>query len=259
MEPTPSTGRLAAPAEAAGATGAGVVVAIHQPNFFPWLGWFDKLARADVLVLLDSVQFPKKQGTWMNRVRVLTDGTPRWLTVPVDRAYHGVRSVREMRIAPEAPWRREAIDLLRHCYAKAPFYDDVAPVVESLIAAPHDLIAEFNIATLTPLIERLLPGGATMMRSSELDADGTATDLLIATTKAAGGTTYLSGDGADGYQDDARFAEQGIELRFQEYTGTPYPQVGTAEFVHGLSVLDALFNVGFDGTAALLGESRARR
>ena len=81
------------------------IVAIHQPNFFPWLGYFDKIARANVFVILDSVQFPKKQGNWMNRVRVLVHGKPHWLTVPVDRTFHGVRSVREMQIASDSPWR----------------------------------------------------------------------------------------------------------------------------------------------------------
>jgi hypothetical protein len=253
MESTPSTGRLVAPITAAGdSTRDAVVVAIHQPNFFPWLGYFDKLARADIFVVLDSVQFPKKQGTWMNRVRVLADGVPRWLTVPVDRTYHGVRSVQEMRIAPDAPWRRETSDLLRHCYAKAPFFDAVASSIEDLVAAPHDLIAELNLTSLAAVVDRVLPGAAAMVRSSELDVDGAATDLLIATTKAVGGTVYLSGDGADGYQDDARFAEQGLELQFQNFAPQPYAQIGSKEFVPGLSVLDALFNLGFEGTAALL-------
>ena len=71
------------------------LVAIHQPTFLPWLGWWDKLVRADRLVLLDDVQFPKKGGTWMNRVRMLVNGEPAWVTVPLDRSYHGVAPVRE--------------------------------------------------------------------------------------------------------------------------------------------------------------------
>ena len=70
------------------------LVAIHQPNFLPWLGYFDKLARADVFILLDTVQFPKKAGSWMNRARLLVGGEPSWITVPVVRSYHGLRSTR---------------------------------------------------------------------------------------------------------------------------------------------------------------------
>jgi hypothetical protein len=102
------------------------------------------------------------------------------------------------------------------------------------------------------LVEWVIPGAPGMVRSSELNVNGAATDLLIATTKAVGGTAYLSGDGADGYQQDGRFAEEGLELQFQSFAPQPYPQIGSKEFVPGLSVLDALFNLGFEGTAALL-------
>jgi len=78
----------------------GRVVAIHQPNFLPWLGYFDKLARADTFVLLDSVQFPKRNGTWMNRVKLLVGGEPGWITVPIVRAYHGLGGA--------SSWRRSS-------------------------------------------------------------------------------------------------------------------------------------------------------
>ena len=85
------------------------LVAIHQPNFLPWLGYFDKLARADVFVLLDDAQFPKKGGTWVNRARLLVSGRPDWVTVPVDRSYHGTRTIIEMQIDDARPWRRKLI------------------------------------------------------------------------------------------------------------------------------------------------------
>jgi hypothetical protein len=81
------------------------LVAIHQPNFFPWLGYFDKLARADVFILLDDAQYPKTGGTWSNRVQLLINEKPAWVTVPVVRSYHGVRQIREMRIDEQRPWR----------------------------------------------------------------------------------------------------------------------------------------------------------
>ena len=74
------------------------VVAIHQPNFFPWLGYFNKIARADVFILHDNVQFPKTGGTWMNRVRILVNGGPSWLTMPVRRNHHGVQDRKSTRL-----------------------------------------------------------------------------------------------------------------------------------------------------------------
>ena len=69
-----------------------ILVAIHQPNFFPWLGYFDKIRRADFFILLDDVQYPKTgAGSWSNRVKVMINGEGRWLTAPVDRSFHGTR------------------------------------------------------------------------------------------------------------------------------------------------------------------------
>ena len=72
------------------------VVAIHQPNFFPWLGYFDKIRRSDIFILLDDVQFSKTGGVWSNRVKVLINGEGRWLTAPVERNFHGTRNVNQM-------------------------------------------------------------------------------------------------------------------------------------------------------------------
>ena len=96
-----------------------MIVAIHQPNFFPWLGYFDKLARADVFIALDHVQFPKTQGNWGNRVQLLVGGKAKWTTVPIRRDYHGVRRFDEMLIADEEPWRKGMLQTLRTNYGKA--------------------------------------------------------------------------------------------------------------------------------------------
>ena len=86
------------------------LVAIHQPNFLPWLGYFDKIARADVFVMLDSVQFAKTGGTWSNRVQMLVGGQATWLTMPIVRSYHGVRTYRQMEIDEEQSWRKKLLE-----------------------------------------------------------------------------------------------------------------------------------------------------
>lgn len=232
------------------------IVAIHQPNFFPWLGYFDKIALADVFVVLDSVQFPKKQGNWMNRVQILVQGEPRWLTVPVDRSYHGLRAVYDMRIADDRQWRDRSMKSLRAAYGKAPYFERVVDVVQGLVCSEQTLLADYNLAAIEALVDRFVPVPATLVRSSELGVTGSATDLLITITKAVGGTTYLCGGGANTYQDDARFAEEGLTLRYQDFEPPDYEQLGSANTVKGLSVIDALFNLGFAGTASVLEASR---
>ena len=229
-----------------------MIVSAHQPNFFPWLGFFDKLARADVLVLLDDVQFPRSgAGVWTNRVGMLVEGERRWLTVPVERAGRGYQRVNEVRIDDAQQWRRKLLRTLEQNYAKAPAFEEVFPFVRSLLETEAELLAEFNELTLRAIARKLGLDESRIRRSSEVGAEGQGTDLLIALTRGLGGSTYLSGDGAGGYQEDDRFRASGVELRFQRFEHPVYPQRST-EFVAGLSVLDALLHCGVEGTHALL-------
>ena len=229
------------------------LVAIHQPNFFPWLGYFDKLARADVFVLLDDVQFQKKGGTWVNRVRLLVNEEPSWVTVPVVRSYHGVREIREMRIDEQTPWRRKLQATIQASYGRAPHADDVMPLLSELIDNPTDELGEYNRASIAALAERL--GIETeLVPSSSLGATGRATERLVELVKAVSGSGYLAGGGAGGYQEDEQFSEAGIELVEQNFKPPTYPQLAS-EAVPGLSVIDALLNCGFEGTRGLLNRS----
>jgi WbqC-like protein family len=226
------------------------LVAIHQPNFFPWLGYFHKLSRADVFVVLDDVQFPKKGGTWVNRVRLLVNEKPSWVTAPVVRSYHGVREIREMRIDEQTPWRRKLLSTLQASYGRAPHNDEVMPLLTELIANPTDKLAEYNRASIVALA-RVLGLETQMVLSSSLGTTGRATRRLIQLVKAVGGTGYLSGGGAAGYQEDEWFAGAGLTLVTQEFEPPSYPQLAD-DPVAGLSVIDALFNCGFEGTRRLI-------
>lgn len=229
------------------------VVAIHQPNFLPWLGWFDKLARADVFVLMDNAQFPKTGGTWSNRVRMLVGGAAGWVTVPIVRAYHGVRRIDEMEIDNTGRWRDKLLRTLQASYGRAPHYGEVLPFLAEWIGNPTSSLADFNTTAIEGIAALLGLDTGKLVRGSTLNAEGSATELLIAMTRAAGGTAYLCGGGADGYQEDEKFQAAGVELVYQGFTPAPYPQGKAPEFVPGLSVVDALMWRGPAGTRAMLG------
>ena len=229
------------------------VVAIHQPNFLPWLGWFDKLARADVFVLLDSTQFPRtSRGTWSNRVQLLVNREPRWVTVPVVRAGRGTQALRDVRVDDEQPWRDKLLRTIQLSYARAPHFDEHFPLVREILKQPTDTLVELNEHGVRVLAETLELDTTRLVRASDLDADAGSTELLVQLTRAAGGSAYLSGDGAGGYQEDELFARAGLELLYQQFEQHPYPQLGDG-FTPGLSIVDALFSVGAERTRALLG------
>ncbi|MGH3102759.1 MAG: WbqC family protein [Gaiellaceae bacterium] len=232
------------------------VVAAHQPNFLPWLGFFDKLVRADVLVLLDDVQFPRSSaGVWTNRVRLLVGGRPAWATVPIVRAGAGTQQVREVVIDESQPWRERLLSTIRHSYRRADAFDGAFELVRELVETRADRLAEYNELNLRHLADELGLDAGKLVHSSTLAAGGTGTERLIALTRAAGGTVYLSGDGSEDYLEAWRFGGDAPQLRYQEFRHPTYPQL-SQEPVHGLSIVDALLHCGLEGTRRLLSSGR---
>jgi hypothetical protein len=228
------------------------VVAIHQPNYFPWLGYFDKIARSDVFVFLDHVQFPKTGGVWCNRVKMRCGGEARWVTAPIRRAFHGVAPINEIAWADEQPWRSKLLKTLAANYSRAPFFKETMAWLEPLVLLPESNLARYNMAVIKAIAGQVGLRHEHCVTSSSLGCEGQASDLLIKLTRKVGGTCYMCGGGASGYQEDQAFARAGVSLAYQGFQHPVYPQAGAADFVPGLSIVDALMNVGRDGVGALL-------
>jgi len=224
-----------------------VIVAIHQPNYAPWLGYFAKMARADVFVLLDDAQYTKN--SYINRVQIDAGGTARWLTVPVTFRFGDPID----RVRADENWPRAHCDTLKTHYAGAAAFKSVWPWVAAQYAAlPASDLAASNMALLSAIAERL--GIRTALRkASSLDTgQAKGDDRLIALVKSCGaGATYLSGRGGDKYQDPAKFATAGVHLVYSDFVHPVYDQ-GHPDFVTGLSVFDALFRLGWEQTAGLV-------
>lgn len=227
------------------------LVAIHQPNFFPWLGYFDKIARSDLFILMDNAQFPKKGGTWTNRAKILVGGSEHWATIPVNRTYHGVLPISAMKIDDKLPWRDKLCKTIEMNYKQTPYYGEAFPLIQSLAENPTMNLAEFNIAAIKELMKHLHMDTGKLVMGSAVAAEGNSTDLLISMVRAVGGSAYLCGAGA-GYQEDEKFPEAGLQLIYQHFRHPEYPQRNSGEFVPGLSIIDALMNCGFTGLSRLL-------
>lgn len=231
---------------------AETVVAIHQPNFLPWLGYFAKIVACDVFLVMDNAQFPKTGGSWSNRVKMRVGGEATWLTVPIVRAYHGVRSVQAMEIDERSPWRVKMLKTIRMSYARAPHLAEVYPLVEEILTYPSSSLADFNLFGIERIAAAIGIDTSRLVRGSTLHAEGAATTLLINMVKAVKGTTYLCGGGATGYQQDELFAAENVRLRYQSFAHPEYNQGSGIHFLPGLSIVDALMWCGVNGTSDLL-------
>lgn len=217
-------------------------VAIHQPQYLPWLGYFDKMDQVDSFVLLDDVQFKKNE--WQNRNRIKTAAGWQWLTVPV--LHHSSQRISEVKINPTVPWARKHLQALVSNYASTPFLDLHRPFFEDLYAREWGSLLDLNLVTISYLVEALAIRTKLVLASSlPLPTGIEATDRLVAICQALEADTYLSGAGGRGYLDLARFDEAGIRVLFQAFQTRPYPQRFGA-FIPDLSIVDLLFNCNGD-------------
>ncbi len=228
------------------------IVCIHQPNFFPWLGFFDKIARSDCLILLDHVQLPKSGGTWTNRVKLLfINGEAKWVTVPIIRTGHSYQQINQIKIHNESKWQGKFLKTLQRNYSRAPYYHEVSTFLLPLFLKKTDTLSEFNCNSIVAILGELKFSTRCIL-SSNLAVHGSSNEMLIALVKSVDGTTYLCGDGAGGYIDEKAFSDWGINLVYQKFQHPVYPQKGADAFQPGLSIIDALMNVGFEGVRTLL-------
>jgi hypothetical protein len=228
------------------------LVAIHQPNFFPWLGFFEKIARSDRFVLMDNVQLPKTgRGSWVNRVRLMVNGSADWATMPLLRHHGELTRIADVVTDDSQPWRLKLVRKLQLNYAKAPHFDDVFPLVETLVLNREPRLVAYNAYAIR-LIADLLELRTPIVLGSDVGGDGHASDLLVSMVKRVGGTAYLCGAGALAYQSDEIFAAAGIAVLPQNFQHPVYVQRHQGPFVPGLSVIDVLMNWGVDSTRQFL-------
>lgn len=222
-------------------TDSSITAAIHQPNFLPWIGFFYKWIKSDILVLLDDVQFIRRGYT--NRVKIKGQEGERWLTVPVIKKGKYYQNINEVEIDKDPARKKKIPGTIRTFYGKAPYFNDYYPGLESILEKDFTYLAEFNIELLTWLARQL---GITtkMARASQMPGiEGQSTQRLVSICKAVGAERYLSGFGGQKYQEEEIFRETNIELLVYDFAHPVYPQMW-GEFLPGLSVLDLLFNTG---------------
>jgi hypothetical protein len=230
-----------------------MIVAIHQPNFLPWLGFFNKLLRSDVFVLFDDVQLPRGR-SFANRTQIKTPQGLTWITVPVaDKG--GLALIKDARIAPDSSWKRKVLRSLDVNYAKAPYSRQYLPGLSQIIEAAKDELCSLNSALLAWCTEQL-GGGTQFVYSSALckdQPDITGSKKIQYLLKATSATVYISGEGAGSrrYVEEDWFREQSIQLQWQQFFHPQYPQLHGL-FAEKLSIIDLILNCGPEARSILL-------
>jgi hypothetical protein len=216
------------------------VVAIHQPEFLPWLGFCDKALHADVLVLLDTVQFRKNY--FQNRNRIRTANGWSWITVPIKHPQ--LVPITNVRIDSDSSAYRKNPKRIEQEYRGAPFFDRYFPDLQARLGAPHDRLETLNVDLIRFTFDALEIRTRLMLASDIAPAaDGGATAVVLDLCRRLGASAYLSGVSGREYLDLSQFAEAGIPVRFQEFHHPIYSQLHQP-FVPCMSAVDLLFNHG---------------
>ncbi len=227
-------------------------VAVLQPGYLPWLGFFDQLRRADVFVYYDDVQYDKHG--WRNRNRIKTQNGPLWLTVPVRHGGERLPRIHDVEIDARTPWARKHVASIRQAYAHAPFLDRYLPALEELLQPKWERLVDLDIACVD-LMADWFGLRRRIERSSVLGIGGDRSERLVNICRHFGASTYVSGDAAQTYLDVNLFERHGITVEWQRYPHPAYPQLHGA-FVPHLSALDLLFNCGDESPLIAFGAIR---
>lgn len=211
-------------------------VAIMQPYFLPYIGYFQLINAVDTFVIYDNIQYTKKG--WINRNRYLVNGGPADFTLPL-RKDSDFLDIRDRRIADDFD-RKKLLNKLREAYRKAPCFEQVFPLMEGIISHPEPNLFHFIHHSVTEIC-RALAIQTKVIVSSTLDMDHTlrSQERVLAICEHLGAKTYINAIGGVDLYSRETFASRGIDLRFIRALPLEYPQLGGA-FVPWLSILDVM-------------------
>lgn len=209
-------------------------LAVMQPYCFPYLGYFQLARAVDEFVFLDDVGFIK--GGYVNRNNILLEGKSHRFAWPV-RDISSFRWIRDHEYL-EAP--SKFLDLLRHAYRKAPFFDAVHALVQEVLSSRDRSVASINMLSITSTLE-YLGVRRQWFSSSELDPEPAVggEERVIRLCEHRQASIYINAAGGRALYDPAHFEARGLSLGFIQSRFPEYPQ-RSERFVAGLSIIDVL-------------------
>lgn len=218
-----------------------MIITIHQPEYLPYLGFFDRIFKSDIFVILDHVQY-QKHG-YINRNRIKNANGAEWLTIPVNKKMK-LDTICKVEIRNDENWRDKHRKSISMNYSKAPYFEKYFPIFEELYSKNWQYISELDTYLIAEILQKL-GMNKKIYKSSELDIQEKSTDMLVEICKKLNGTTYLSGEGGKLYMECDKFENAGIKLNFQTFTHPVYTQLHEkVGFLPYMSFIDLLFNHG---------------
>ncbi len=220
-----------------------MTVSIHQPNYLPYSGYFNKIKNSDIFIVYDTAQYVKNR--WDNRNRVKGNDKDVFLTIPLEAKASYLKKFYEVSLPQNSIWKKKHFKTLKTYYNKSNHWSLYEKFFEDYyLDNEDDKLVDFNMK-LIKFVMNELDIKSKIVMASELDVDPklSSTEALVSLVKAVNGKKYLSGPSGLKYLDSEQFDQENIELEFQNYSASKYKQQGK-DFIPGLSILDLIFNIG---------------
>ena len=225
-----------------------MILSVHQPQYIPWSGYLHKIAKSEIFVFLDDVQYKKRE--FQNRNKIKTRNGWLWLTVPVISKTRYIQKVAEVEIDNETNWSHDHIKTIEHAYASAPFFSEHWAFFSELYNKKWTKLMDLNVATIRYLLQ-CFDIKTPLHFSSELNLKTAGTQRIIDICKNFGADTYLSGTGGRDYLDEEMFEKNDTRLVYQKYIHPEYKQC-FGPFLPFMSSLDLLFNCGHESRETIM-------
>ena len=220
-----------------------MIISIHQPQYLPWLPYYSKIARSDIFVFLDDVQYQKNG--FQNRNELKNSNGRFWLTVPVSA--HLGDKLNEVKIVNNG-WPKKHVKSFSMNYAKSSFFEYFIDQIQPILEQESKRLVELNIKIIDNICRQFFKINTRIIRQTDLELSGKGSKLILDICKKLGARKYLSGIGGKNYIDENEFEENGIEIDYMDNEfPAEYPQLYRGQgFINDLSALDFILNVGPD-------------
>lgn len=225
-------------------------IAILQPGYLPWLGFFDQLWHSDRFVIYDDVQYTRRD--WRSRNRIKTPKGELWLSVPIVNRGRFHQLINEAEIDYSQNWTHKHLSTIKNSYHRTPYFEKYYPKLADVFNLKPKYLLELDMA-LIHICAEWLNINTEIIFSSKLNISGNSTERLVNICQHLKATHYLTGNAAKDYLDESMFSKANIELEYHDYKHPFYKQL-YPPFIPYLSIVDLLFNHGQDSLAILTRE-----
>ncbi|WP_373036546.1 WbqC family protein [Sulfurimonas sp.] len=224
-------------------------LAILQPSYIPWIGYFEQIMNVDIFVFYDDVQYTKND--WRNRNKIKTHDTDIWLSIPTKSS--SKQKINEVLIDDTKSWRLKHLKTIKQFYSKSKYFNEIYPLLQNNLNSNVSSISVLSINIIKD-ITKYLGLDVKFYLSSDLNISGNQNTRLVNICNHFNTTHYYSGMAAKDYIDHELFRKNNIEVTFQDYKHPSYKQLNGA-FLPYLSIIDLLFNHGRQSTEIIKGKN----